>query len=187
MSHYTPDVLVDVHPKTQGAYRTEEVPERVTPGLRLCRALIENAFADACRTRDGVPTKIALEASEWLTTSVNWTKMPNRPVPPQELRQLYPLSFSWCVQWLGLDEHEIREHGLPRQSYRAMPFKSATHAQKTRPTIAGKKHSHRHIAGLEEVREVWRRAAEEWNSKHTSDVFGLTATARLREDVSVCV
>lgn len=94
-----------------------ELSTHVNPILRFCRALVENAFADARRVRrDGngrrVPTLESLEAVMWITSRTDWTAM--HKIPPAEIRAEYWGSFEWCCQWLGADPDEVRARGLPQ-------------------------------------------------------------------------
>jgi hypothetical protein len=185
------DLAGEFRPKP-GHLRTELPPQRVTPGLHLCRKLIEDAFLSACQCRNGRPTQDALDAHEWLSSSLNWTRRNDGKIPPPSLRAEYIGSFSWCCQWLGFDEDVVRETGLPRQSCRAEPFRQTvvpSHPQRTKPIKANGKHVIKHIAGLREVRERRRVAAEEWqqHSAVTNVNAALVTEPEPRDEVFVIV
>jgi hypothetical protein len=127
--------------------------------------MIESAFVDACKTYHGEPTPEALDSIEWLEARTEWTRIPDAPIPPPELREAFAGSFEWCCAWLGFNAAEVRQHGLPRMTVRARPPKKSS-AQKTRPIRTGHKQSPKYVAGLPEVYKVWRRARKEWQSSH---------------------
>jgi hypothetical protein len=110
------------------------------PLLLLARRLVESAFHDAVRTRDGRPTEEARLAREWLESDLDWTR--KGVVPPPELRRQYPGSFQWCCRWLSLDPQEVREHGLPQTT--CADRSMSEHWQRTR--------------GMQCVYAVWREA-----------------------------
>ncbi|HTR24431.1 MAG TPA: hypothetical protein VMI10_10635 [Terriglobales bacterium] len=66
----------------------------------------------------------AAHAIRWLRARTNWTHIPierrlrawGAPAPPREVRDEYPLTFSWCCEILNINEDKTRENGAPFRS-----------------------------------------------------------------------
>src|ERR1700752_5181153 len=75
---------------------------RKDPQLLFWRRMIESAVADAKRTRNGLPTDIAIMAKLWI---VEYR-------PTQEDREGWMLSFACACHWLDLDPDAERQKRL---------------------------------------------------------------------------
>jgi hypothetical protein len=67
------------------------------PTLALPLKLIDLAFADAVKCRNGRPTELAIIAAEWIADDT-----------------FGPGTFLWCFHWLSLNPADVRERGLAR-------------------------------------------------------------------------
>lgn len=148
MDKWSAEIYADAHRNTREEIRSEGPRPKPNPTLLLCRKLIESALSDAADCDDaGNPTALALEAVEWLEFSCNWPRM-GTGIPPKEARVEYITSFSWCCEWLGMDEHHVREFGLP-DSKGAVFTVAATH-QYAAP------------CGMRDVRRRWAAKRDAW-------------------------
>lgn len=146
--------------------QTPLLRERPNPLLWLAREMIWAAFRDAVRLDScGAPTVEACLAVEWLAADLDWTRR-NGPIPPQNIREEYVLSFSWCCGWLGLDPAAVRERGLPAD---AASMDGAGGDLRIRARKSRGHTSRKHVRGLPHVYEVWARAAKEYEDKIDSD------------------
>lgn len=114
--------------------------------------MIQNAFVESLECIDGEPTENARVAYDWLAApSCNWTRIPlqkrmaawGAAAPPASVRKEYIGTFSWCCDWLGMDEDDIQQHGLPPARNR----------------------SQLHVAGLPAIRAAWAQAKRDYQEQ----------------------
>lgn len=127
-----------------GHIASEPGPNHPCPTLLFARRAIEQAFWDACQTRNGMPTETAHEALAWIEARTDWTHYGMQPPEDESVRRELWGQFDWCCRWLGEDPNQVRSVGLPRPA---------------RPQCAQERHSlRRHVAGLSAVHEARKRA-----------------------------
>jgi hypothetical protein len=94
-----PPVQVDAAKSNRSLVDAAAAPARAKlkadPRLLMWRRLIDHAVSDACRTRAGVPTDIALLQRAWLEAK-----------PPRTDKHEWQCSFECACGWLSIDDVE---------------------------------------------------------------------------------
>jgi hypothetical protein len=101
-----------VRPAGHSNLRTANDTFSVTPCQLFARRIIDVAFQDARRMRDGQPTETAKEALDFIEAKTNWTRY-GKPVPPPEIRDEYYGTFEWACEFLNKDPDTVRATGIP--------------------------------------------------------------------------
>ena len=136
--------------------------ERPSPLLWLCKEMIRQSFRDACRVDErGAPTVCACDAVVWIQSHLDWTT-DHGPIPPENLRSEFYLSFEWCCAMLGLDANVIRQQGLPKDCCTVYAGKRL----RIRAREDHGRNSRRHVAGLPAIHRVWDEAAK----RHAAEI-----------------
>jgi len=170
------EVTAATNRTTRQQFSTEPAAPHPSPLLLLCRALIENAFADAVRCAQGKPTAEALEALEWIESRTDWTRRKNHkiatgdgslPIPSEDARKEFPGTFDWCCRWLNEDPDDVRQRGLPHPVVRDLqPGHGIRAYAPMRSRVARTSvHGKRHVAGVGAVREAWDRARQTYQAR----------------------